>query len=487
MHAQTFFLLSLVIGAPPLELTGPRLEKGQEVRWTGQFTEASFVPGVRTVRAYDVETRMLVLAVDENGSDVALFTRVFLKPTGKGGIEERSGAVRMELARVDRKGLALSVPSPADPDNPSPKARPWPAVALQGLPYHEAGIFVELPEGKAAAGASWFRDEANRPSITWKAGDIETFHGHPGLRLVGKQMTGGFTKPAIRQTEWRRQDTLCVLPSVGFASRLERIIERREPDIDDLAFRSVLTLEQQTKIVFSGRLFEERREEAQSAAAHTAMLDRLLANGGRGGPKSFETLVRRIDGYLTDHPGGDSVPYREAITAVRKRAISASKGNLPPAQVTFDERGAPATGEANALLTIGKPVPDISAEMLTADATTKLSKLKGRPVLLAYLQPTSAAASPALKLTQALHARYRGRGAILPLLVGDTAGWKTLYADEGLTVPLYDGNPVYKTHGLDSTPVFVVVDADGIVRHVTKGWGNETAEQVTREFERWAK
>ena len=114
MHAQTFFLLSLVIGAPPLELTGPRLEKGQEVRWTGQFTEASFVPGVRTVRAYDVETRMLVLAVDENGSDVALFTRVFLKPTGKGGIEERSGAVRMELARVDRKGLALSVPSPAD-------------------------------------------------------------------------------------------------------------------------------------------------------------------------------------------------------------------------------------------------------------------------------------------------------------------------------------------------------------------------------------
>jgi peroxiredoxin len=181
------------------------------------------------------------------------------------------------------------------------------------------------------------------------------------------------------------------------------------------------------------------------------------------------------------------VPYREAITAVRKRAISASKGNLPPVQVSFDERGAPATGEANALLTIGKPVPDISAEMLTADATTKLSKLKGRPVLLAYLQPTSAAASPALKLAQGLHARYRGRGAIMPLLVGDTAGWKTLYADEGLTVPLYDGNPVYKTHGLDSTPVFVVVDADGIVRHVTKGWGTETAEQVTREFERWAK
>lgn len=487
MHASTLFLMTLAVGAPPLELTGPRLEKGLEVRWTGQFTEASFVPGVRTVRAYDVETRLLVLGVDENGADVALFTRVNLKPTGK-GVQERAGAVRMELARVDPKGRPMAVPSPADPDNPEPKARPWPVVPLQGLPYHEAGIFLDLPEGKARTGDSWTREEANRPPINWKVGDLESHHGHIGLKIVGQQMTAGFVKNGVVQSEWRRKESLCILPSLGLASKLERIIERREPNIDDLAFRSVLTLEQQGKIVYSGRLFEERRAEAVTAAAHTDMLDRLLADGGRGGPKSFEALVRRIDAYQIDHPGGGELVYREASQAVRKRAQAAAKGNLPPAQVTGDERGTPAPKEeSTGPLVIGKPIPDISAEMLTAEATTKLSKLKGRAVLLAYFQPTSPAAVPALNFAQSLHSKYRGRGVVMPLVIGDTTGWKTLYADQGLTLPMYDGNPVYKTHGLESTPVFIVADGEGIIRHVSRGWGADTAEQLAKEFERWSK
>jgi hypothetical protein len=55
------------------------------------------------------------------------------------------------------------------------------------------------------------------------------------------------------------------------------------------------------------------------------------------------------------------------------------------------------------------------------------------------------------------------------------------------TVPVYDGTGVYKVHGLEATPVFIVIDADGLVRHVTRGWGGETAATVTREAERWAK
>ena len=59
--------------------------------------------------------------------------------------------------------------------------------------------------------------------------------------------------------------------------------------------------------------------------------------------------------------------------------------------------------------------------------------------------------------------------------------------DLGTKVPVYDGTDVYKAHGLEATPVFVVVDADGVVRHVSRGWGGETAATVTRELERWAK
>ena len=54
-------------------------------------------------------------------------------------------------------------------------------------------------------------------------------------------------------------------------------------------------------------------------------------------------------------------------------------------------------------------------------------------------------------------------------------------------MPVYDGTGVYKVHGLEATPVFVVIDADGVVRHVARGWGRETAAAVTREVERWAK
>ena len=487
MYAQTLILVGLLSGDSLPELTGPKLEKGLEVRWAGQFTEASFIPGVRTVRAYDVETRLLVLAVDENGTDVALFTRVFLKQIGK-TTEAPAGAVRLELARVDRKGRVTAVPSPADPDNPAPKAKPWPAVKLQGLPYYEAGMFLELPDAKkAGVKDSWARDEDNRPAMAWKVTDVESFRGLFGLKVVGLQATAGFAKPTgARQSEWQRKETLCILPALGFASRFERVIERRDPDGEDLAFRSVLTLEQTGKLTYSGRLFDERREEAVTAAAHTAMLDRLLADGGRGGPKPFEALVRRIDGYQTDHAGGDSVPYREATQAIRKRALSAAKGNLPPVQASVDERGGTPEPDAGPLA-VGKPVPDISAEMLTAAATTKLSKLAGRPVLLAYFQTTAASAPSVLKLADTLHAKYRATGVVMPLVIGDTADWKPAYTAAGLTVPVYDGNPVYKTHGLEATPVFVVIDAAGIVRHVARGWGAGTADEVSKEFARWVK
>lgn len=487
MYAQALLLTTMWIAAPPPELSGPKLEKGLEVRWTGQFTEASFIPGVRTVRAYDVETRMLVFSVDENAADVALFTRVFLKPTGKSS-ELPAGAVRMELARVDRKGHVLTVPSPADPDNPNPKTQPWPPVQLQGLPYYEAGMFLEIPDGKVTTNKTWNQEETNRPPIVWKVGDVDSFRGQIGLKITGQQMTPGFGKTGVRQSEWRRQESLCIMPALGYASRLERIIEKREPDMEDLSFRSVLTLEQQGKIVYSGRLLDERREEAISAAAHTAMLDRLLADASRVGPKGFEALVRRIDGYVTDHPGGDSVPYREATLAIRKRAISAAKGNLPPAPVATETPNTNITTTVNkGPLIIGKPIPDISAEMQTAEATTKLSKLKGQAVLLVYFQPSSNSASGAMRLAQTLYSKHRGKAVIMPLAIGEVGSWKNAYAIEGYTMPIYDGNAVYKTHGLDATPVFIIVDRDGNTRNVTRGWGAETAETVTKELERWLK
>jgi hypothetical protein len=308
---------------------------------------------------------------------------------------------------------------------------------------------------------------------------VETFRGQPAAKLVAEQKTEGYYADRIRQAEWRRQDKLTVVPAHGYAARLERVIERRDPEAEELSFRSVLVLEQQGKMVYPGRLYDERREESVHAAAFTAMLDRALATGGREGAKPFEAVARRAQVYLTDYGAYDSIPYREATLAVRKRAEAAAKGELPPMPPP-DEPVVSADP-----LAVGKPVPDVTVPGVTTTGPARLSALKGKPILLMYFQPTAESARSVVKLAGRLHERRIG--VVLPLAIGDPADTKDLVAELKATVPVYDGTGVYKVHGLDATPVFVVVDADGAVRHVSRGWGGETAAAVTREFERWGK
>jgi peroxiredoxin len=476
MFAQTLVITGFLIGAPPPE--GPRLEKGLEVRWTGTFSEASFRPGVRASRTYDVDTRLFVLDAGEDGAEAILFTRVFQKPDRKSS-EPPTGVVRLDMVHINPRGLVQLLPSPADPDNPEPKRRPWPLVQLQGLPTQEAGMFFEFPDKPLKTGSTWAREESGRPSVAWKSPDVDGFRGYPALKVIAEQKTSGYYSDRIRQPEWRRQDTLTVVPGKGYAARFERIIEKRDPDAEELSFRSVLTLEQVGRIVYPGRLYQERREEAVHAAAFTAMLDRLLASGGREGAKPFEQLARRVTSYLSDHGGNDTVPYREAIVAVRKRAESAAKGNLPPV--------APAEVKTTKAepLSIGNAIADVPLAAITSSGTTKLSSYKGKCVLVTYFQPTASSAAGILKLADELHARKLG--VVLPLSIGDPADASKLHVQDKLNVPIHDGTDIYKTHGLDATPVFIVVDGDGIIRHVARGWGAETAAAVTREFEKWAR
>jgi hypothetical protein len=477
MFAQTLLIAGLVLGAPP-ESSGPRLEKGLEIRWAGTFSEANIRPGVRAVRNYDVDTRLFVLDTGDFGADAVLFTRVFQKAERK-NTEPAAGVVRLDMVRIDPRGRVSILPSPADPDNPSPKARPWPLVQLQALPTHEAGLFVEHPDKPLKIGLTWGREETGRPAVNWKVADADSVRGQPALKLVAEQKTDGYYSDRIKQAEWRRQDTLSVVATHGFAARLERIIERRDPDAETFSFRSVLSLEQQGRMTYSGRLYDERRDEGVHAAAFTAMLDRALAAGGRDGPKPFEALARRTQVYLADHGASDTVPYREAILAVRKRAESAAKGNLPPAPPPDD------TVAAADPLTIGKQIADVTASRISGSGSMTLSALKGKPILLAYFQPAAPSASAVMKLVAGLNERKLG--AVLPLAIGDQADAKALSAETKLAVPIYDGSAVYRTHGLEATPVFIIVDADGMVRHVSRGWGGETAATITREFERWAK
>lgn len=476
MLTQTLLLAALGMTAPP-DAPGPRLEKGLELRWTGTFTEASFRPGVKALRTYDVDTRFLALETGDFGADGVLATRISRRPDRKPA-EPAAPVLRLELVRLDPHGRVQILPSPLDADNPAPKARPWPGVALQGLPAHEAGMFVEFTDKPLKAGAVWSREEAGRPIQSWKIADSVSYRGQLAYKVVAEQTTAGYYAERVRQAEWRRQDTLTVLPAAGFASRVERVVERREPDAQEVAFRSVLTLELQGRMVFSGRLLEERKDEAVQAAAFGAALDRLMADDGRGGPKPFVALADRVATFVRDNGAGDSVPYREATVAVRKRAAAAAKGDLPPAPPPDETAVAPPTNP----LAVGRLIPDVTAQGVTAPGSATLSKLQGKPVLLVYFQPTTTSGPDALKLADRLHARKLGE--VVPLAIGDPADVKRVRGELKLSVPVYDGLGVYKSHGLDATPVFVVVDAGGVIRAVVTGWADDTAEAVTQAFER---
>ena len=80
-----------------------------------------------------------------------------------------------------------------------------------------------------------------------------------------------------------------------------------------------------------------------------------------------------------------------------------------------------------------------------------------------------------LKLANDLHGRKLG--SVLPLAIGDPADVRELVATLKPAVTVYDGTAVYKLHGLEATPVFIVVDADGVTRFVIRGWGGETARR----------
>ena len=97
MYSQTLVFAALLLGGPPEPPNGPRLEKGLEVRWTGTFTEASFRPGVRAIRNYDVDTRLFVIDTGEHGADaeqsqMALHEVLLHSKLERSGAAPRQGA-----------------------------------------------------------------------------------------------------------------------------------------------------------------------------------------------------------------------------------------------------------------------------------------------------------------------------------------------------------------------------------------------------------
>jgi hypothetical protein len=489
MSIHAWMLTGLLLGAPP-EIPAdaapvPRLEKGLEITWSGTFSEAIRRPNVGAVRRYEIETRLFVLDVFEQGADGALLTSIKLKLDQK-TIPVPLPIVRLELVRIDPSGKMSLLP--ADSLRSAPDKRlpvPLPLMAMEGLPTFEPAEFIHFPTDRVRFAQAWSAPEPKRPVLNYRIEGFEIIRSKKFdfrcVKVAMAQQTEDWNKLRSETTAWRRGETVWVSAKHGYAVRIERTIEKRDPKSGDLSFRSELKYDLVGLMRYPDRFGQDRRDEIAGAASFLADFERALADPARNGAAPFEVLLRRIEQHLTTHFSGDEAPYRQAILSVQRKAEAAKRGDIPPAPPP------PETSEAPRLA-IGKPALDIMAVDLTNREAIALGKLRGRPVLLIYYQPDKArTAEPVMRFAQSLFAQYAGKAFVLALAIGDGDKALRQRSDWGLTMHILAGRDVYKQHGIDSTPCFVVIDEEGIVRNITLGWSEENVELVRDELGKWVK
>lgn len=444
----------------------PQLFRGQELVYRGTFTEEAVGTRVQFLRGYRFETRYFVLETPPRGFELAALTTLHRR-TGSTTVpsEPNLSSVRLERVNLDLEGKITA------PEGVSL------TVALNGVPTLEVGAFVQMPRTRRAQTEGWDTVEANRPPITWRILGQESVAGHLCVKLTGVQQSPEWEKPRADRPAWRRTESVWLSPKTGIAQRVERIIEQREPARREVSQRSVLRYDLESSLQYPAQLAQDRRQELLQAFAFREAAAPLVGEPARHG-KQLQVLGRRIAYHLENQP---PTPYREVILQVKKQVEAASRGEV--VAVTHQEDPLP---RAIPLATLGEMAPDFVAGPITTKESAKLSKLRGKPILLVFYHPASYTASELLGFAQHLHANQGKRLTVLGLCVTeDTAQAVKQKELLKLEFPIHSGGGMRISYGVETTPKLVVIDSTGTIRGMYNGWGRETAGEVWSELQRW--
>jgi peroxiredoxin len=124
---------------------------------------------------------------------------------------------------------------------------------------------------------------------------------------------------------------------------------------------------------------------------------------------------------------------------------------------------------------LGKPAPDFTLAGVDNHEVT-LASLRGKPVLLDFWATWCAPCREASPHIQKLHDQFKDKNlVVLGIDTNEPAEKaKKYFADEKYTFGnlLGSGNEVIKNYGAHSIPLVVLIDKDGVVRYVHRGWGS---------------
>ena len=444
-------------------VVGPRLARGQELVYSGSYSEEAVGNGVKFARSYHLDTRILALDVAPSVTNLAVLTTLKLRPSRvQAGAEPTS--VRLEMARLTPDGKVVL---------PSGQA---PSVPLEGPPTLECGVFVELVRNHAAPGKSWEVAEPERPPRTWQIAGPEMMNGTRCLKVVGVQQSDDWDRPRADRTAWQRRDTLWVVPGLGITCRVDRVIERREPARRDTTQRSMLSYSLESQVVYPPPLYEDRRREIMQYCTLAVAAEPILHEPEKCGRRPIEGIQSRIAYHIDNHPG---TPYREAIFQLKRRLDAVGRGDTVP----FDS--AEEASPVSPVAALGQPAPDFLVSDLITRESLRLRRLLGQPVLMVFYSPASKSCPEVLRFAESLcQANPRGLH-VLGLAVGENTERAGKQRDElKLTFPILAGQGLRLTYSVDATPKIVLVDAAGIVRGNYVGWGPETTRIITEELAR---
>lgn len=452
-------LMSLALALGQSDATewqlSPRLTPGLELIYAGVCTEESLQPGVQFRRTYRLENQLLVLSAQAGVWDVAFMTSVSAREDGDGPRPVMS--VRLEIARVHGQGR-LAAPAGAPLQAP-----------VSAPPLVETGCFVEAPAVRVGRNAFWEVAEEGRPPRSWTVLGAEACNGIPCVKLLGQQQSDDWDRPRADRTAWRRRDVVWLSVQLGVACKVERTVERRDPGARSPSHRTVTNYLLESRMNYSGRLFEDRRQEIllvrKFGEDAGPILRQPVENAARIVP-----LMRRVSLHLENHP---STPYRKAVVHLSQRIDSARKGEL----LLADYREEPPV--AIEPLRVGQKVPDFVVDDLASRTPLRLTRLLGRPVLVVYYSPHTRTGEETLRFAADLAARSGDRLSVMAMAVTtDPTAATRQHEQMKLPFPVLDGGAMRISFHVEATPRFIVLDGEGYIRGAGTGWGPHVADEV---------
>jgi peroxiredoxin len=432
-------------------LPGPRLSRGQELVYSGSYTEEGGGKGVQYGRTYRLENRLFVTEMSGQSMDVAILT--ILKPPasarGEPGIGPAPTSVRLELVRVDAQGRLTTHSKPA--------------VPLDGPPTMECGAFVPWPKSRIIPGKVWEVAEDGRPPTTWQVVGRESANGSLCLKLEALQQSDDWERPRGDRSAWCRHETVWIIPALGVPARVERIIELRDAARNETSKRLVAHYDLESRVIYPGQLFSDREREIEQCRSFTQTVAPMLRNADAAGTAPWEAILARLTHHLENQP---ATPYREALFQLKRRIESAQRGETT-AEPMREQTATP-------VATTDQPAPDFVTTDLATHESVRLKRLLGKPMLLLFYHPTSKTACDSLHFAQSLNEAHGKAICVLGLSVSEDAQQAIRQRKElGITFPILSGAGLRMTYNVDATPRWVVLDGNGVVRGCVAGWGQE--------------